>query len=196
MAECSASTWDAVSAIAHCQTMPWAGLVWRFHSTRYAGDDPGGSLLVSGRFNRGTDRFAPPDTWSALYTSLGPQVALGERLRHTTPSTLSKLANQRQSRLKVELQAVLNLCAASGCAHLNVAGIDLNDLCRPTDYTQTQEIARVARERVEALLVPSCTQFPEGNLIIFPDCLRSRSVVVVEDSVDPDLFIDWENVST
>lgn len=193
MPESSASTWDAAAAIADCPTVPWVGTVWRYHATRYAGNDPGGSLRVSGRFNRGTDRFPPHETWAVLYTSLGPHVALGERLRHTTPSTLSLLANQRQSRLRVEFQAVLNLCAQSGCSDLNVAGIDMNALCHPTHYARTQEIARVARERVEALLVPSCTQFPEGNLIIFPDRRRSDSSITVEDTVDPDLFVNWEN---
>lgn len=193
MAEGSASTWDAASAIANCPTMPWTGLVWRYHATRYAGDDPAGSLLVSGRFNRGKDQFPEAETWAALYTSRGPHVALGERLRHTTPATLSRLANQRQSRLRIQLQSVLNLCSPSGCAELNVPQLGLDELCRPADYAKTQEIARVARKHVEALLVPSCTQFPEGNLIIFADRLRMGSVVTVEDTVDPDLYIDWEN---
>jgi hypothetical protein len=112
------STWDVSAAIKNCPAQPWSGQVWRCHSRKYAGDDAGGSLKTTGRFNRGADKFATHETWSALYTSLALHVALGERLRHTTSSSLRTLANQRLSRLHVKLQAVLILCAGSGCAEL------------------------------------------------------------------------------
>lgn len=194
MAAGSSSLWDATAAIAHCSTQPWTGRVWRYHADKYNGTDARGSLKTTGRFHRGADQFPATEIWMALYTSLGPEVALGERIRHTDSSTLRKLANQRQSQLRVELQAVLNLCAASGCADLNVVGLDKAGMCQPADYEKPQQIARAARTRVEALLVPSCTNFPEGNLIVFPDRLLPGSILVVEDTVDPDLFIDWDSL--
>jgi hypothetical protein len=62
------------------------------------------------------------------------------------------------------------------------------------DYGKCQQIAQMAREVAEALLVPSCTRFPEGNLIIFTDRLRMESSLEVVDTQDPELFIDWENL--
>lgn len=195
MAVGSASTWDASTAIAHCPTQPWTGQVWRYHSSKYAGDDASGSLKMSGRFNQGVDKFPSADIWMVLYASLGRQVALGERIRHTTSSTLAKLANQRESRLRAELHVVLNLCAPGGYTEFDVVGLDAIRMCDPRIYTPTQKIAQIARNRVEALLVPSCTRYPEGNLIIFRDRLLPGSVLHVEETVDPDLFIDWDSVT-
>ncbi len=194
MAAGSLSKWDASAAIRHCSIQPWTGVVWRCHTRKYAGDDATGSLGTTGRFNRGTDTFAAHESWPALYTSLAMHVALGERLRHTTRESLKTLANQRLSQLQVNLQAVLNLCAPGGCTDIDVAGVDVNSLCQPMDYEKTHQIAEIARVTVEALLVPSCTKFPEGNLIVFPDCLRSGSRLIVEETLDPDLFIDWDSV--
>jgi hypothetical protein len=138
--------------------------------------------------------FTPDSAWPALYTGLAPHVALGERLRHTTPETLSLLSNQRLSKLRVVLQAVLNLCAKSGCAEIAVGGFGMNDLCRPLDYEKSHQIAHVAQGFVEAILVPSCTRFPEGNLIVFPDRLRAESSIAVIETQDPDLYIDWNSI--
>lgn len=194
MAAGSPAEWDAVAALETCPINAWSGDVWRCHSRRYGGDDAAGSLKSTGRFNRGTDKFEVSEIWPALYTSMAPHVALGERLRHTTPRSLSQLGNQRLSRLRVRLHAVLDLCAATGCADLAVVGLDMDSLCRPADYEKSHRLAQIARDRAEALLVPSCTRFAEGNLIVFPDRLLAESSIVVEETVDPDLFVDWENV--
>lgn len=193
MAAGSPSTWDASAAISRCSIQPWTGVVWRCHTRKFAGDDATGSLGTTGRFNRGADTCAANESWPALYTSLALHVALGERLRHTTRESLKSLANQRLSRLRVTLHAVINLCAPGGCAEIDVAGIDLHSLCQPTDYERTHQIAEIARVTVEALLVPSCTRFPEGNLIVFPDHLRPGSILHVEETQDPELFVAWES---
>lgn len=146
---------------------------------------------MSGRFNCGTDRFPERETWAALYTGLAQHVALGERIRHTTPEALYRLGNQRLSRLRVDLHSVLVACAPTGCADLDVPGLTLDDMCHPTDDTKTHELARIARESAEALLIPSCTRFSDGNLIIFPDRLHPNSGIRLLDSQDPDLFVDW-----
>jgi RES domain-containing protein len=185
---------EVAAAIINVPILPWTGTVWRCHARKYAGDNAGGSLRTTGRFNRGTDKFAPGETWPALYTGLALHVALGERLRHTTPASLSALGNQRLSRLRVTLQAVLNLCAKSGCAEPCISCLERDRLCRPADYEVTHQIALLARERAEALVIPSCTKFPEGNLIIFPDRLREGSLVSVEEYQDPELFVDWNQV--
>lgn len=189
------TSWDATVAAKACLTIPWSGEVWRCHGRGYPGDSAAGSLRVTGRFNRGRDRFPAHETWPALYAGLGQHVALGERIRHTTPEALQALGNQRISRLWVDLHAVLVACAPSGCTDVGVPGLTWDDLCHPADYTKTHDLARVARESVEALLVPTCTRFPEGNLIIFPDRLYPSSGVHLLDSQDPDLFVDWTSFS-
>ena len=183
--------WRADAAIAGCLVDAWSGTVWRCHGRKYAGDDAAGSLLVTGRYHRGRDKFGAVDTWSALYTALAIHVALGERIRHTTPESLQRMSAQRFSELQVSLRHVLNLCAATGCeAHGLRATTDM-DLCHPVDYTKCHQIAELARGRVEAIIVPSCTGFPEGNLIIFPDRLHPSSSVRVTSTTDPNLYIDW-----
>src|SRR5262245_36629001 len=190
MAADEPTLWNASAAIQACRTIRWSGEVWRFHGRKYPGDSAAGSLKVSGRFNRGRDKFPEHETWPALYTSLAEHIALGERLRHTTPETLRQLANQRLCQLSVDLHVVLVACAPSGCADLAVPGLTNDALCHPTDYTKTHEFARAARTLAEALLIPTCTKFPEGNLIIFPDRLRSESSIHLIDSQDPDLFVE------
>jgi len=189
-----APAWDAAAAVAACPVLPWSGDVWRCHGRRYPGTSAAGSLHASGRFHRARDKFPASEAWPALYTSLALHVALGERIRHTTPAALGALATQRLTRLRLELQAVLVTCAPVGCAELAVPGLDLEEMCQPIEYGKTQAFASVARELVEALLVPSCTRFPEGNLVLFPDRLRPDSHVEVLESHDPNLFVDWANL--
>lgn len=182
--------WDAATAIAACPVTPWTGVVWRYHARKWAGDDAAGSLKVTGRFNQGRDQF-PDDAWLVLYTSLGPQVALGERLRHLTPSTFTNLRHERQSRLWVILQRVLDLCAPDDRTQSRISGLSAADICQPLSYTRTHQLAKVARESVEGIVVPSCTNYPEGNLIVFPDQLLPGSAITVQQTVDPDLVVDW-----
>jgi RES domain-containing protein len=189
---------DIAAAIGSLPVRAWTGRVWRCHARKYAGDDAGGSLLTTGRFHRGADRF-PGLAWPALYTSLAQHVALGERCRHTSRENLARLANQRISRRHIRLQAVLDLCGPAGCAGLAFPDPTLDDLCHPSDYSTGHAVALAARAHpagVEAFLVPSCTRFPEGNLIVFIDRLRPASSIDAEDSVDPDLYVDWDAVRT
>lgn len=121
--------WDARAAIADCPIEPWTGDVWRCHNQRYEGTDASGSLKVTGRFNKGVDAFNTQETWPALYTSMAQHVALGERLRHTTPATLAALANQRISRLHVELDLVMICCLPDDCSALSIPQLTIDDLC-------------------------------------------------------------------
>jgi hypothetical protein len=173
-----------------CPIIEWSGSVWRCHGQRYRGDDAAGSLRVTGRYHRGADKFPPSQTWPALYAGLAVHVALGERLRHTR--SIAKLKHWRISHLHVELSAVLDLCSPTGCDAMRLPNPELPDLCHPADYTVTHAIAGAAREVAEAMRAPSCTQFPEGNLIIFLDRVRSTSRLEVVHSNDPELQIDWD----
>lgn len=171
--------------------LPWSGAAWRCHGRKYAGDDGAGSLLVTGRYHRGRDKFPEAEIWPALYTALAIHVALGERIRHTTPDSLQRMKTQRFSELEISLQRVLTLCATDGCVTLGLRHTNDGDLCDPINYEKCHQIAAFARNSAEAIIVPTCTGFPEGNLIIFPDRLDPASTIRVVRTIDPNLYVDW-----
>src|SRR5438552_5494078 len=94
--------WDAFTAIAPLPLIPWQGSAWRMHKRRYPATDPGGSLKVSGRYNRGADKFPPDHVWPALYLSCSAEVCLGEIIRHvSSPAQLAALNDHQLSELNL-----------------------------------------------------------------------------------------------
>jgi len=186
------SAWDAVTAVRTLPVIPWSGFAWRFHRRTYEALDPAGSLRVPGRFHRGR---------ATLYLALGPHVALGERLRHLDPDDPRQLASLnefRLTRLRVRLGAVLDCCERRGrrraCGVSAIPGLSLDDLCLSADLvkppdTPSQRFGEAAYlAGVEGLLVPSCTRFASGNLVVFPENLRPDTVLAVVGSEEPTLF--------
>jgi hypothetical protein len=181
--------WTVRAAVAACPVRPWRGEAWRCHTRRWPGDSAGGSLRVTGRYHCGRDRYPESETWPALYTGLAEHIALGEALRHTRH--LPELAAKRITRLAISLAAVLDSTALVGSGQTGAPALE--DLCRPTDYYLTHEIAKAVRARnAEAFIIPTCTRFAGNNLIVFPDLLRSGSSITVLGTEDPDLYIDWD----
>ncbi len=146
--------WDAVAAIAGLPFITWQGSAWRMHKRKYPATDPGGSLKVSGRYNRGLDKFPPDRVWPALYLSSLAEVCLGEIVRHVSSTAqLAALNAYDLSELRLELQAVLD------CRDVCALGLAPVDLLQDTDYSVPQDLAAAAMDRhAEALLVPSATQ--------------------------------------
>jgi RES domain len=141
------------------------------------------------------DRFPDQEVWPALYTALAQHIALGERIRHTTARALSAFDGQRISHLSVRLSFVLDGCETDGCLTSAWTEISHDDLCHPADYRKTRAIAEATRVRgIEGMLIPSCTRFRGGSLIICPDLLRPSSEVRVIGTEDPDLFVHWDHV--
>jgi RES domain-containing protein len=175
--------WDARKAIAGLKSRRWKGQAWRFHRRRYDALDSAGSLLVSGRYNRGSDQFPEDQAWPALYLALSAEIALGEIVRHVTPELLDKLNDFRMSELQVELTAVLD------CRDATAFGLAADDLIRDYDFEATQELAAAAiTHDAEGILVPSATGLGD-NLIVFPAQLHSASKLAVVDSRDPRLYV-------
>ncbi|MHB1414587.1 MAG: RES family NAD+ phosphorylase [Chloroflexota bacterium] len=175
--------WDAAAAITSCKRSQWSGSAWRAHKRKYLPTDPGGSLNVSGRYNRGLDQFPADQVWPALYLSLGPDICLGEILRHVTPALLPGLNDFRLSELRLELAVVLD-CRAPALMDLT-----LEDFCHETDYRLTQHIAMAAIALgAEAILVPSATCLGD-NLILFSANLLPTSRLTVVASRDPRLYV-------
>jgi RES domain-containing protein len=175
--------WDANAAIEACPVGTWEGSVWRMHKRRYAPTDPGGARKVSGRYNRGLDRFPEAESFPALYLATGPEVCLGEVYRHVTPKLLPSLNDYRLSELSVRVGAVLD------CRDPVPLGLRFDDLVHDTDYEATQEIGAAAFvDRLEGLLVSSATHLG-NNQILFPDNLRPGSRIEVVSSRDPRLYV-------
>jgi hypothetical protein len=183
--------WDATQALAPYRLQPWRGEVWRGHDRDYDGDNAGGSLLFSGRYNRGVDTTPVNECWDALYTSVDRSICYAERLRHTEFDkprlAAAKWARTVFSRMEVELQAVLSFMDPGP------AGLTIDDLCQDTDdpkvdYWLSQEIAAAAIGMgAEALLVPSATRVDDTlpNVIIFPSKLLPGSRLTVVDVREP-----------
>lgn len=175
--------WDAGAVVGSQPKVAWQGTAWRAHNRRYAADDPGGSLRVSGRYNLGHDRVAPPDAWAALYLGLTQAICIGEVLRHVTPSTLVRLSAYQITELWVHMSAVID------CRDPSVVGLTVDDLCDDFDYAVPQRLAGAAvTAGAEGILVPSATRLGD-NLILFPKNHRAGSVVDVRGSVDPRLYV-------
>jgi RES domain-containing protein len=175
--------WEANAAIEACAVVAWEGRVWRMHKRKYAATNPGGARKVSGRYNRGLDRFPEAESFPALYLATSLEVCLGEVYRHITPKLLPSLNDYRLSELSVRVRAVLD---CRDPAHL---GLPFDDLVHDTDYGATQAIGAAAfADGLEGLLVPSATRLGD-NLILFPDNLRAGSRMEAVSSRDPRLYV-------
>ena len=166
--------WDAEQAIAACPIISWSGEVTRFHSNRYEATNPGGSLRFPGRYHR---------DWPTLYTTVRPEAAIGEFLRHSSEGALSRLAVMRLTRLSVRLAAILD------CRDPTVMGLDPEMLLHDTDYELTQAIGEASLARgVEGIIVPSATLLGD-NLILWMAQIHPDSQLTVVRSEDPRLYV-------
>ena len=178
--------WDAAAALEAAPIVVWEGHLWRMHKRRYQATDPGGARLVSGRYNRGLDRFPEGEIFPALYLATAPEICLGEVHRHITPELLESLNDFRLSELSVSLQEIAD------CRDPSVLGLTPEDLSHDTDYRATQSLGAAANSLgLEGLLVPSATRLGD-NLILFPQNLSAGSCVRVVSSRDPRLYVRRE----
>lgn len=178
------SPWKANRAIDACTHGPWAGTVWRIHDRKYSPVDPAGSLKVSGRFNRGLDRFPVEQTWSVLYLAIERDVALGELIRHLSPDLLSRLKSKRLTELHLDLAQVVD------CRDLVRLDLPPDGLFDDRDFRIPQEPAKAALDKgFEAMFVPSATLLGD-NLIVFDRNLQKSSRIEVVTSIDPRLLAE------
>ena len=187
----SPAGWNASRALAAYRLERWSGSVWRGHDRDYQGDDATGSILFSGRYNRGIDTAPRSDCWLALYTSVDRSICYAERLRHTEFDrprlAAAKWARTVFTRLEIDLQAVLNFMNPVP------AGLTVDGLCQDSDrphvdYILPQEIAAAAIARgAEALLVPSATRVDDRipNVIMFPAHIQPGSSIRIVEVVEP-----------
>ncbi len=176
---------DPDAAVSAQPLIVWRGPMWRAHNRKYRATDPGGSIRVSGRYNRGLDKFPQEETWSALYLGATYGVCIAEIVRHIEPQGLPSLNQRRLTELLVSLSVVLD------CRDVAALGLQPEELLHDTDYEVAQELAAAAiRRNCEAILVPSATQLPDPVLVIFPEYLRSDSTVEEIRFVEPSLYVE------
>ncbi|MGI8857324.1 MAG: RES family NAD+ phosphorylase [Thermomicrobiales bacterium] len=153
------------------------------HKRQYSATDASGSRKFSGRYHRGLDLFPAADVWAALYLALGPEVCLGEILRHITSDLLPQLNGYRLSEVAVTLTAVLD------CRDSTLLGLEHRDLWHDTDCYIPRLLAEAAMARgVEGMLVPSATRLGD-NLIVFTDQMRADASLAVIGERDPALYV-------
>lgn len=203
--------WNAVDAAARCAVGSWSDVVWRGHSSAFSATDWHGSLLFSGRFNRGYDTVPAEQAWPVLYLAVERAAVLAEMMRHLIsdiPSRLdallsenpnitakdlaqacriqvSGLNNRRISKIYASLATVAD---GQDVRALGLAppGQEPADLFHDTDYTVGHELAMAVRaRRCEAMLVPSATKFGD-SLIVFPDNLTPNArIELIETTAHP-----------
>ena len=180
----------AVEILSRAKILPLTLPIWRCHRARYPADSASGSLRISGRFHKAIDANPEGKTWPALYSSCSAAIALGEVIRNIESDFSNRLADLRMTKMEAALSRVLIAHEQSNHHPQFLLGLDFDQVCSTYDYRITQEFARLAREVAEAILVPSCTRFPEGNLVIFPDRLESTSTISLVDTIDLSL-VKW-----
>src|SRR5579871_1750554 len=126
---------DLTSVLAARPPRPWSGTAWRMHRLKYPPTDPGGSLLVSGRYNRGRDQFPEHEVFPALYLALSREVCPGEIMRHLRPERLASLNDYAISEIALQLGAVVD------CRALEDLGLPSQRLCDDYDLSVPQMLA-------------------------------------------------------
>ena len=158
--------------LARGRVAPWIGRVWRLHEGIWPADDPGGSLVVSGRWNLGRDFGTEADAFPVLYTATASGVADWEFLRHSKLETAAaiwrRFVRVQRSWLDISMPSVLDLRDPSS------VGLTPRDLLSddPGAYVLPQAISAAAYARgLTGLLVPTATTMGQAsgdyNVIVF-----------------------------
>lgn len=172
-----AEGWNAEQAVAAAPARSFQGTVWRVHWREVAPTDWILSLRTSGRYHRGLDLFPPEQAFPALYTSLGPEIAIWEMVRRSAARNLAYLKNNVLSELEVDLSRILDI---SDPGAVGLTSADLTGL----DHQPCQQLAEAALVRgYQGLLVPSAA-LPGLNLVILPRNLPEPSPIRLLRSTD------------
>ena len=164
------------------RVLPWIGRVWRIHQTMWAADDPGGSLVSSGRWNRGLDLVSSADAFPALYTSTAAGVVDWELIRHSRRPDADEMWRRflraRRTWLDIAVPSTLDLRDPSS------VGLNRDDLLGDdTDaYLLPQAIGAAAFGRgLTGILAPSATTMGQTsgdyNVVVFFELTGATKVV-------------------
>jgi RES domain-containing protein len=164
------------------RVIPWIGRVWRIHQAVWAADDAGGSLVASGRWNRGLDLVPPPEAFAALYTATAPGVADWELIRHSRRTDADEMwrrfVRAQRTWIDIGLPSALDLRdpAIVGLNRAELLGDGLDA------YLLPQAIgAEAYRRGLRGILAPSATSMGQTsgdyNVIVFLELTGATKVV-------------------
>jgi RES domain-containing protein len=165
----------------------WSGTVYRSTGLRYTrvGDILSG---LGSRKNGG--RWNPPESFSAIYASLTPELAMAEAFAHYRYYSIpvSNAMPRVFVAIDVRLERVLDLTSMKVCGML---GLGMDDLIQQ-DWRHEQRAGREALTQalgraafhcsLEGLLIPSAARPGGSNLAVFPTNLLSSSSISVSNS--------------
>jgi hypothetical protein len=164
------------------KVVPWIGRVWRIHETIWDADDPGGSLVASGRWNWGRDLVPPGDAFPVLYTATAPGVVDWEFIRHSRRSDADEMWRRflrvKRSWMDVSLPSALDLRNPAS------VGLQLSDLLDDgvDALLLPQSISAAAYARgLTGILAPSATAMGQAdsdyNVMAFFDLTGTTKIV-------------------
>lgn len=155
------------------QPQPFEGAVWRVTwATRDA--------LAGGT---GGGRWHPPNDFEVLYTSLDENGAMAEVYHHLSKAPVFSSSHVKINKLRVSAEKTL---VFPDIASLEAVGVT-EEAFRKGDHKRTREVGAAARFLdIEGLMVPSA-RWPCSNLALFPDRMRNRDSLQVEEARD----INW-----
>jgi RES domain-containing protein len=174
-------------ALARCEKYrePWAGVVYRSASVRYANRD---DLLAGAGSKSEGARWNPPASVATVYTSLDLHTALAEAFAHHRyyGFAVEKALPRVLVSIQVRLQRVLKLTdrrvsRTLGITRGQLVGEDWRACNRGGKEALTQAVGRLAWDAGwEGLVLPSAAN-PDGmNLVVFPgNLLPPRSYLLL-----------------
>lgn len=168
-------------ALTRCEKYgePWAGVVYRLASVRYANRD---DLLTGAGSKSHGARWNPPASVATVYSNLDIQTAVAEALAHHRyyGFAVEKALPRVLVSIQVRLQRVLNLTDRRvgrilGVTRGHLVGEDWRARNSSGEEALTQALGQVAWDAGwEGLLLPSAVSSDGANLVVFPGNLLPR----------------------
>jgi RES domain-containing protein len=187
------------------RVIAWIGRAWRIHEAIWDAHDPGGSLVASGRWNRGYDLGSATGAFPVLYTSTAPGVADWEFIRHSKRNDADEMWRRfvrvQRSWMDVSLPTALDLRDPSlvGLQSSDLLGDGINACLLP------QALGAEAYARgLTGVLAPSATAMGQTsgdfNVIVFFDLTgatkRIYGFTVPETAPRPGVVIEVKGRET
>jgi filamentous hemagglutinin len=182
-------------ALARCDKYgePWAGVVYRSASVRYANRD---DLLTGAGSKSAGARWNPPASVATVYASLTIETAMAEALAHhryygfAVEQALPRVLVSIQARLqRVLILTDRRVCRTLGVRRSQLIEEDWRACNGGGEEARTQALGRLAWDAGwEGLVLPSAAN-PDGmNLVVFPGNLlppQSYLLIINRDQLPP-----------
>ncbi len=165
---------DLIDALSVQEPIAFAGNAYR---VAWRERDPLAGSLAGGR-------WAPPQLFEVLYTSLGPVAAVAEIHFHFSRQSVFPSRPVCLNTLGVKTGRTLRL---ADVGQLEALGVDTRTY-RSLDYLRCRQVGAAAHFlEFDGMIVPSA-RYAEDNLVLFLDHLAGHGELSLESSSD----LDWQ----